>query len=79
MIKVEIGQCLILKLLLKRGMTQQQLAENTGIKKSQISEYCSNKRKTMSMSNAKIIATALNCHIDDLYEWKVSREHSQFE
>ncbi|MBD1379123.1 helix-turn-helix transcriptional regulator [Bacillus sp. IB182487] len=70
--RIEIGQCLLEDLIHRKGMTQQQLADMTGISKSQISEYRRNKRK-MSLHNAMLIAVALNCHIDDLYEWKVSR------
>lgn len=49
-------------------MTQADLVEKTGIAKSQISEYISNK-SVMSLNTAKVISLALNCSIDDLYEW----------
>lgn len=51
-------------------MTQVDLSVLTGISKSQINEYIKDTR-FMSHKNAKLIATALKCHIDDLYEWHV--------
>lgn len=63
-----IGKCLLLEILNSKYMTQADLVEKTGIAKSQISEYISNK-STMSLNTAKVIALALNCSIDDLYEW----------
>jgi transcriptional regulator with XRE-family HTH domain len=67
-----IGKCLLPKLLKRRGMTQVDLAIETGISTTQINEYIAGTRK-MSLANAKLIAHALggNCHIDDLYEWKL--------
>ncbi|PAD70631.1 transcriptional regulator [Bacillus sp. 7586-K] len=73
MIQIEIGQCLLKDLLDKRKMTQQHLSELTGIDKSQISGYVSNTRKSMSLKTAKKLAVALNCSVDELYEWKVSK------
>jgi DNA-binding XRE family transcriptional regulator len=49
-------------------MTQQELANKVRMSKQQISDYANN-RVTMSLKNAKTIASALRCHIDDLYEW----------
>ncbi|PKR82711.1 helix-turn-helix domain-containing protein [Heyndrickxia camelliae] len=57
-------------LLKKRKWTQVDLEAATGIHRNQLSEYSNNKR-TMSLKNARIIANALKCHIDDLYDWKV--------
>jgi putative transcriptional regulator len=67
-----VGKCLLLKLLNKRYMTQVDLSEKTGISKQQINEYISNNR-LMTIYNAKLIADALDCNIDDLYEWKIGR------
>ena len=64
-----IGKCLLLKLLRCRGMTQADLSAITGIAASTISQYINNER-IMELRNAKRIAIALNCHIDDLYEWR---------
>jgi putative transcriptional regulator len=70
MIKIEFGQCLLLELLHKRGMTQIELSEKTGISPQQISEYITGKRK-MSYLNAVKISMVLKCHADDLYKWIV--------
>ena len=74
MIQIEIGQCLLKDLLDKRKMTQQQLSDLTGLSKSQISGYISKERPSMSLSTAMKLATVLNCHIEDLYEWKVYKK-----
>jgi DNA-binding XRE family transcriptional regulator len=50
-------------------MTQLELAEEMGITVQQINKYVNNKQ-LMSLKVAKNIAAILNCHIDDLYEWK---------
>ncbi|MNG18999.1 helix-turn-helix protein [compost metagenome] len=74
MIEVRIGRCLLKDLLNKRKMTQQQLADLTGINKGQINEYISGKRQTMTLMTAMKISTVLNCHIEDLFAWKVIRK-----
>ncbi|PLR99548.1 helix-turn-helix domain-containing protein [Bacillus sp. T33-2] len=65
-----LGKCLLLELLQRSYMTQADLATKTGISKSQINEYIKNTRM-MTLPNAKLIANALKCHIDDLYEWNI--------
>lgn len=65
---VEVGKCLIPNLLKSIDKDQTWLANKTGISRNQISDYSNNRYKT-SLKNAKIIATELNCKIDDLYEW----------
>lgn len=70
-IVVLVGRCLLQDLLDSRGMTRHQLSDLTGKSVTQISDYINGNRKTMSLSNAKIFATVLKCHIDDLYEWKI--------
>ena len=67
--KKVIGNCLLSHLLMDHRMSQDDLAVKTGIHKAQISEYVLNKRH-MHLNSARIIAQALNCYIDDLYEWK---------
>ncbi|WP_026572471.1 helix-turn-helix transcriptional regulator [Bacillus sp. UNC438CL73TsuS30] len=68
----KIGKCLLADRLKKADLTQIELSEMTKIPKSTISEYVNNKH-TMSLITAKSIAYALNCSIDDLYEWKSVR------
>lgn len=63
-----IGKCLVSELLYKRKMSIVDLEYVTGIHKNQLGEYIHNKRK-MSLKNARIIAQALDCYIDDLYVW----------
>jgi transcriptional regulator with XRE-family HTH domain len=67
-----VGKCLLADRLKKADLTQIELAELTSIPKSQISEYVNNKH-VMSLVTAKIIAHALKCNIDDLYQWKSVR------
>lgn len=51
-------------------MTQQDLASCTGMSKSFINDKIRNRGKNgMWIVSAKKIATALDCTIDDLYEW----------
>lgn len=71
-IYITVGRCLIQDLLDQRGMTRLQLSDMTGMSVSQISDYINGTRKSMSLKNAKLIATALKCHIDDLYKFKIS-------
>lgn len=70
MTKAIVGKCLLLDLLNKSYMSQTELSAKTNISKQQINEYISNAR-LMSLYNAKLIANALKCKIDDLYEWKL--------
>lgn len=65
-----VGKCLLSLHIRRAGITQQQLADRSGIPKSNISEYINN-RRVMTIETARTIIVALNniCHIDDLYEW----------
>ncbi|MEI2465108.1 helix-turn-helix domain-containing protein [Niallia taxi] len=65
-----IGKCLLLNLLERSKMTQVDLSVVTGISKQEINRYI-NSNRTMSLSNARLVSKALNCNIEDLYEWKV--------
>jgi putative transcriptional regulator len=67
--KFTIGRCLIPDLLNKRGWTQQDLVDRTGISKGTISAYCTEYRTRMLLLNAVIIADALGVEPRDLYEW----------
>lgn len=69
---IEVGRCLISELCHSRGITQAQLGELVGMSRSRISDY-SRKRHILSLENAKLIANALGCNIDDLYEWRIKR------
>ena len=69
-----IGRCRLKQLLAQRGMSQIELSEITGKAESKISDYAKNK-VLMSLSTAAIIAQALNCSIDDLYEFNLPESH----
>lgn len=66
--RYDVGRCLLLELLHKRHMTQSDLSYITGISRSQINAYIKNKQ-TMSIPVLKTISVALNCPMEDLYEW----------
>lgn len=63
------GRCLLPKLLQEAKLTQAEFALRVGMSESTISHYA-NKRRKMSIENAKVIADALGVPIDDLYEWQ---------
>jgi transcriptional regulator with XRE-family HTH domain len=55
-------------------MTQQELANKTGMSKQFINDKVRNRGKHgMWIDSAKRIATALGCDIEELYEWEESR------
>ncbi|MGG2091308.1 helix-turn-helix transcriptional regulator [Bacillus sp. S13(2024)] len=68
MTNVVVGRCLLQKILDDHGLSQLELSLKTGISASQLNDYTKN-RKTMTLKTAKRIANALNCYIDDLYEF----------
>ena len=66
---VNVGCCQLRRLLNQRNMTQNDLADLTGLSKTKISDYVNN-RSVMSLGTAAWIAECLKCSIDDLYEYK---------
>jgi transcriptional regulator with XRE-family HTH domain len=68
----ECGNCLLRERLKLAGMTQQELANRTGITRQQISDYSTN-RRVMTLRIARILAqglsSVLSTSIDDLYDW----------
>lgn len=64
-----IGKCLLSNILHKKHMSPTDLSMITGISIYQLSTYINDKRD-MTLGTARIISKALNCYIDDLYEWK---------
>jgi putative transcriptional regulator len=72
----KVGRCRIQELLDAKGMTQKELADKTGMSKQYINDKARNKRGEHGMwiDSAKTIASALNCSIDDLYEWIPDQE-----
>ncbi|MFL6557645.1 MAG: helix-turn-helix transcriptional regulator [Bacillus sp. (in: firmicutes)] len=53
-------------------MSQVQLAERTRKSPQWISDIANDRHK-LSLKNAKLLADAVGCHIDDLYEWHYRR------
>lgn len=62
------GQCLLKRKLRSIKKSQKWLSEKTGIPEGRISEYISGNRM-MSLVTAKKISLAIDCNMDDLYEW----------
>ncbi|PLT32035.1 helix-turn-helix transcriptional regulator [Bacillus sp. V5-8f] len=58
-------------LLLENNTKLDVLAANTGISKSTLNDYLS--KKVMSLNNAMTISKELNCTIEDLYVWNVTK------
>ena len=69
MVTYRVGKCLLRYHLKVNKMTQQELAERTGMTKQTISRYTNNSH-VMSYQAALIIAKILNCQMEDLYEIK---------
>lgn len=65
-----VGKCLLSNLLKHKRMTSTDLSDRTGISIHQLSKYINNK-STMSLPTAILIAWALKCHVEDLYDYKV--------
>lgn len=65
----EVGKCRLKILLKERNISQVEFARKVGMPKQQITDYATGNTASMSLKNAKTIAHALGCHIDDLYEW----------
>lgn len=68
-----VDKCLLSDRLKTHDLTQTELAEKTRIPKSQISEYVNNKH-VMSLETAKTISHALDCNIEELYQWVKSED-----
>lgn len=61
-------RCLLNDLRTARGLTQYDLERMTGISAKTISAY-ENGRQSMNINNAIKLAVALNCTLDDLFEY----------
>ena len=62
------GRCLLKPLLERAKLSQSELAKRTGIPREMIVKYV-HKRAPIPLDKARMISRALNCMIDDLYEW----------
>lgn len=68
-----IGKCLLSDRLRENGMTQAELARRLGIERQQVNKWVKGHQR-MSLETSKNVATTLNLHIDDLFEWIPSRD-----
>jgi transcriptional regulator with XRE-family HTH domain len=68
----KVGRCRLRELRLGRGWTQDELSNKSGVSKSSISSFENGKRQ-MKVESVKNLIYALNCELDDLYDWKHSR------
>lgn len=64
-----VGKCLIRDRRLAKGWTQLQLEEKSGVRTPDISAY-ENEVEIPMLPKAKAIAYALDCTIDELFEWE---------
>ena len=69
----EVGKCRLKILLRERNIQQKDLAAKLNMSKQQINDYISGHTSTMSLKTAKNIAHALDCCIEELYEWTLSK------
>lgn len=66
--RVKPGRCLLRQLLDKRKLSNQWLAEQTGLSEQKISNYVNGHTK-MGYGVAVSIALTLGVHAEDLYEF----------
>lgn len=69
MVTYRVGKCLLRYHLTRNRMSQQELAEHSGLTKQTISRYINNAH-IMSYETALNIAKILDCQMEDLYEIK---------
>lgn len=63
-----VGRCLLRDRRLAKGWTQLQLEEHSGVRAPHISDY-ENEIEIPKLHTLKALAYALDCNIDDLYEF----------
>jgi transcriptional regulator with XRE-family HTH domain len=68
-----VGRCKIRDWRLQFDMTQNELAEISGVDRSNISKYEQEISKP-DLKNLKNIAAAFGCQMEELYEWKKIRK-----
>lgn len=73
MISVEIVRCRIPELLVRIGKSQSWLGDVTGFGKARISDYVNMRDgEVMSLRTAYVVAHFLRCHVDEIYECRIS-------
>ncbi|PZD95197.1 XRE family transcriptional regulator [Paenibacillus sambharensis] len=65
---IKPGRCLIREIRKHKGLSQQRLADLSGVSQTTISNL-ENNRYLASLTDAKSISIVLRCNIDDLYSW----------
>lgn len=65
------------RLLFEHSMTQERLAELSGISQSQVSKYCVGKTERISIKSAQKFAKVFDCEISDLYDPPTEARHEQ--
>jgi transcriptional regulator with XRE-family HTH domain len=68
----QIGKCLLSERLRQVGMSQAELARRLGIERQQVNKWVKGHQR-MSLETSKNVATVLDLHIDDLFEWIPTR------
>jgi len=71
LIRVSRVRCLLLDLLIARGMTRAEYARRSGRNKRMIYHFCDNTR-TMLPEDQYLASLILGCDMQDLYEYKVT-------
>jgi putative transcriptional regulator len=66
-----VGRCKIRDWRLQFDLTQNDLAEKSGVDRTNISKYEKGLNKP-DLKNSMNIAAVFGCHIEDLYEWEKS-------
>ncbi|TDL34385.1 XRE family transcriptional regulator [Jeotgalibacillus sp. S-D1] len=69
----QVGKCLLQLRLDERQLTRNELMDRTGLTKSQVSDYVTN-RFVMSLPHARNVAQFCGCSIDELYEWSTQNQ-----
>jgi transcriptional regulator with XRE-family HTH domain len=64
-----VGRCKIRDWRLQFDMTQSDLANKSGVDRSNISKY-EQEVSRPDLKNLKNIAAVFGCYMEDLYEWK---------
>ncbi|WP_153464810.1 helix-turn-helix domain-containing protein [Sediminibacillus terrae] len=71
MIKYQPKKIEILIAMAKKGFNQKSLSESAGVNEATLSLFLNGKR-TISAPTARNIAEALECELEDLFEFKIS-------
>lgn len=65
-------KCRLKVLLAEHDLNQKELAEQTGIRVSTISDMCNNKSKHIPLDTLDILCNYFNCSLNDIYNHEKS-------